>query len=206
MVFSSFSSSRLARTLFLFTGNQGDLQNLDVEQSYCPFGATDTTNTTPRNVTGVHSNSRSISYLLKQNYGYRYDNQNEGNDLASQVITKATTLVCDIFTVKLCFSIPVTSWQTIRYDRAYSEPELLVRPQSNSSHILSRVHTCVHGRATCLLHSCHPYYQRQSGSSNHSDFSKKEEFRRYLEKTGVLDALTKVLVGLYEGRCDITYS
>jgi hypothetical protein len=31
-----------------------------------------------------------------------------------------------------------------------------------------------------------------------SDYSKKEEFRRYLEKTGVLDALTKVLVGLYE--------
>ena len=28
--------------------------------------------------------------------------------------------------------------------------------------------------------------------------NKKEEFRRYLEKTGVLDALTKVLVGLYE--------
>ncbi len=28
--------------------------------------------------------------------------------------------------------------------------------------------------------------------------SKREEFRRYLEGTGVLDALTKVLVGLYE--------
>jgi len=28
--------------------------------------------------------------------------------------------------------------------------------------------------------------------------SKKEEYRRYLEQTGVLDALTKVLVGLYE--------
>lgn len=28
--------------------------------------------------------------------------------------------------------------------------------------------------------------------------SKREEFRRYLEKAGVLDALTKVLVGLYE--------
>jgi hypothetical protein len=37
------------------------------------------------------------------------------------------------------------------------------------------------------------------GNHNHnSDFTKKEEFRRYLEKTGVLDALTKVLVGLYE--------
>lgn len=28
--------------------------------------------------------------------------------------------------------------------------------------------------------------------------SKREEFRRYLEKAGVMDALTKVLVGLYE--------
>ena len=27
---------------------------------------------------------------------------------------------------------------------------------------------------------------------------KKEEFRKYLEKTGVIDQLTKVLVGLYE--------
>ena len=31
-----------------------------------------------------------------------------------------------------------------------------------------------------------------------SDYSKKEDFKRYLERTGVLDALTKVLVGLYE--------
>jgi hypothetical protein len=28
--------------------------------------------------------------------------------------------------------------------------------------------------------------------------TKKEEFRKYLESAGVLDALTKVLVGLYE--------
>lgn len=28
--------------------------------------------------------------------------------------------------------------------------------------------------------------------------SEKEEFRNYLEKSGVIDALTKVLVGLYE--------
>ncbi|KAK0168658.1 hypothetical protein PV327_002435 [Microctonus hyperodae] len=28
--------------------------------------------------------------------------------------------------------------------------------------------------------------------------SKREEFRRYLERSGVLDALTKVLVSLYE--------
>lgn len=28
--------------------------------------------------------------------------------------------------------------------------------------------------------------------------SKREEFRKYLEKTGVLDALTKTLVCLYE--------
>jgi hypothetical protein len=37
-----------------------------------------------------------------------------------------------------------------------------------------------------------------NNNNNSSDFSKKEEFRKYLEKTGVLDALTKVLVGLYE--------
>ncbi|CAB9501231.1 C-Myc binding protein [Seminavis robusta] len=37
-----------------------------------------------------------------------------------------------------------------------------------------------------------------NNNNNNTDYSKKEEFRRYLEKTGVLDALTKVLVGLYE--------
>jgi hypothetical protein len=41
-------------------------------------------------------------------------------------------------------------------------------------------------------------HNNSSNNNNNSDFSKKEEFRRYLEKTGVLDALTKVLVGLYE--------
>uniref|UniRef100_UPI00358FC941 C-Myc-binding protein n=1 Tax=Myxine glutinosa TaxID=7769 RepID=UPI00358FC941 len=35
-------------------------------------------------------------------------------------------------------------------------------------------------------------------SSYRAADSKREEFRRYLEKSGVLDALTKVLVGLYE--------
>ena len=34
--------------------------------------------------------------------------------------------------------------------------------------------------------------------NNSSDGSKREEFRKYLEKTGVLDTLTKILVGLYE--------
>lgn len=34
--------------------------------------------------------------------------------------------------------------------------------------------------------------------NNNQESAKKEEFRRYLEKAGVLDALTKVLVGLYE--------
>jgi hypothetical protein len=28
--------------------------------------------------------------------------------------------------------------------------------------------------------------------------SKKEDFRKYLEKSGVIDQLTRVLVGLYE--------
>jgi hypothetical protein len=33
---------------------------------------------------------------------------------------------------------------------------------------------------------------------NKQNDSRKEEFRRYLEKAGVLDAFTKALVGLYE--------
>jgi hypothetical protein len=37
-----------------------------------------------------------------------------------------------------------------------------------------------------------------NNNNSNSDYSKKEEFRRYLEHAGVLDALTKVLVGLYE--------
>ena len=34
--------------------------------------------------------------------------------------------------------------------------------------------------------------------SVHTTEQKKEEFRKYLEKAGVIDQLTKVLVGLYE--------
>ena len=37
-----------------------------------------------------------------------------------------------------------------------------------------------------------------SSVSQQTPESKKEEFRKYLEKSGVIDALTKVLVGLYE--------
>jgi hypothetical protein len=37
-----------------------------------------------------------------------------------------------------------------------------------------------------------------TASTSASVHGKKEEFRRYLERAGVLDALTKVLVGLYE--------
>ncbi|KAJ3022849.1 hypothetical protein HKX48_005050 [Thoreauomyces humboldtii] len=36
--------------------------------------------------------------------------------------------------------------------------------------------------------------QGQAGAGDH----KKEDFRKYLEKNGIIDALTKVLVGLYE--------
>ena len=40
---------------------------------------------------------------------------------------------------------------------------------------------------------------KHNNANNHSsDGSKKEEFRAYLETTGVLETLTKVLVGLYE--------
>ena len=35
-------------------------------------------------------------------------------------------------------------------------------------------------------------------SSVQTTEQKKEEFRKYLERTGVIDQLTKVLVGLYE--------
>ncbi|CAG7830615.1 unnamed protein product, partial [Allacma fusca] len=38
----------------------------------------------------------------------------------------------------------------------------------------------------------------EGGSKKLTPESKREEFRRYLEKAGVMDALTKVLVGLYE--------
>mmetsp|Transcript_37664 Transcript_37664/g.43022 ORF Transcript_37664/g.43022 Transcript_37664/m.43022 type:complete len:118 (+) Transcript_37664:96-449(+) len=37
-----------------------------------------------------------------------------------------------------------------------------------------------------------------SNSSNNTESSKKDDFRRYLERTNVIDSLTKVLVGLYE--------
>mmetsp|Transcript_28071 Transcript_28071/g.41469 ORF Transcript_28071/g.41469 Transcript_28071/m.41469 type:complete len:112 (+) Transcript_28071:102-437(+) len=37
-----------------------------------------------------------------------------------------------------------------------------------------------------------------SNSSTNTADSKKDEFRRYLERTNVIDAMTKVLVGLYE--------
>lgn len=43
-----------------------------------------------------------------------------------------------------------------------------------------------------------PRCAQNNNNNNSNDYSKKEEFRRYLEKSGVLEALTKVLVGLYE--------
>lgn len=42
----------------------------------------------------------------------------------------------------------------------------------------------------------HPLYYLST--KRQTPESKKEEFRKYLEKSGVIDALTKVLVGLYE--------
>ncbi|VEU43531.1 unnamed protein product [Pseudo-nitzschia multistriata] len=42
------------------------------------------------------------------------------------------------------------------------------------------------------------YSSSHNNNNKSSDGSKKEEFRNYLEKSGVLDTLTKVLVGLYE--------
>lgn len=52
-----------------------------------------------------------------------------------------------------------------------------------------------------LWHSLLPQSHNNSNNTSNAgggEPSKKEDYRRYLEKTGVLDALTKVLVGLYE--------
>ena len=38
------------------------------------------------------------------------------------------------------------------------------------------------------------------GSTSTSDQKKRDDFRRYLDRTGVLDALTKAMVALYEER------
>lgn len=48
------------------------------------------------------------------------------------------------------------------------------------------------GCSVLTIAALHPLPFSQSADT------KKEEFRKYLEKTGVIDALTKVLVGLYE--------
>lgn len=57
----------------------------------------------------------------------------------------------------------------------------------------------------CLLASKHPTMVSNIAHTHASHTlivqsadAKKEEFRKYLEKSGVIDALTKVLVGLYE--------
>lgn len=41
-------------------------------------------------------------------------------------------------------------------------------------------------------------YVAGTGCFTQGNEAKKEEFRKYLEKTGVVDQLTRVLVGLYE--------
>merc|ERR1712000_93610 len=42
------------------------------------------------------------------------------------------------------------------------------------------------------------YYNILNMTTIETSQSKKEEFRKYLEKTGVVDQITRVLVGLYE--------
>jgi len=44
----------------------------------------------------------------------------------------------------------------------------------------------------------HPSSCHHRSLPSQSPDTKNEEFRRYLERSGVIDALTKVLVGLYE--------
>jgi len=52
-------------------------------------------------------------------------------------------------------------------------------------------------RSTCAVSRCSAYRFGRSHCPQ-SPEKKKEEFRQYLERSGVIDALTKVLVGLYE--------
>lgn len=61
----------------------------------------------------------------------------------------------------------------------------------SSSFVVSFAACCVFCRSACA------FPQRRQPSLKTPE-SKKEEFRKYLEKSGVIDALTKVLVGLYE--------
>lgn len=51
-----------------------------------------------------------------------------------------------------------------------------------------------------FIHSnlSHTNFKPDAVLPRQSSDAKKEEFRKYLEKSGVIDALTKVLVGLYE--------
>ena len=57
-----------------------------------------------------------------------------------------------------------------------------------------------------VANSLHPFqslthqinFKPHAALPRQSSDAKKEEFRKYLEKSGVIDALTKVLVGLYE--------
>jgi len=44
----------------------------------------------------------------------------------------------------------------------------------------------------------HRGVEKKKYNSNKMQAAEKEEFRNYLEKSGVIDSLTKVLVGLYE--------
>ena len=63
--------------------------------------------------------------------------------------------------------------------------------------LLARTVSYNHDIPHSSFHSYSLFYYFLIYRINNND-SKKEEFRKYLEKTGVIDALTKVLVGLYE--------
>lgn len=78
-----------------------------------------------------------------------------------------------------------------------------VRRNTNAQHASPFARPTISYLSSPLVYvssSCSLPFQSSNSTSNNpqSEFSKKEEFRRYLEKTGVLDALIKVLVGLYE--------
>jgi hypothetical protein len=75
------------------------------------------------------------------------------------------------------------------------------RPFDRNSLIYSSRRSLLNVRIDLLLPSpllCQLVHSTITMTTGNAEYSKKEEFRRYLEKTGVMDALTKVLVGLYE--------
>ncbi len=69
-----------------------------------------------------------------------------------------------------------------------------VRRESNNASFLETWNRTI---LIFSLDSSHKHQQIKTNSKQAAD-SKKDEYKRYLERTGVTDALTKVMVSLYE--------